>query len=189
MGCHRVLRWAPRTHEGFGFRVGRGRRLSGIKKARQAVRKRLAAYERQRCCAWNGRTSISSRGFITVAAHKSKTARRRLIPIAHNLSEWLRPYAQMSGQVYSARTRTYHADIDALRTFISLPTWPNNGLRHSFASYHLAFHQDAAALMLQMGHTTTREILRPIASSSGRTRLKNIGISDQSSLPPPSFQL
>src|ERR1700756_1529727 len=34
-----------------------------------------------------------------------------------------------SRQVYSARTRTYHADIDALRTFISLPTWPNNGLR------------------------------------------------------------
>ena len=98
------------------------------------------------------------RGFVTVSAHKSKTARRRLIPIAQNLAEWLRPYAQMSGPVYSTRTRNYHADLDALRISISLPTWPHNGLRHSFASYHLAFHQDAAALMLQMGHTTTREI-------------------------------
>ena len=67
-------------------------------------------------------------------------------------------YAQMSGPVYSTRTRNYHADLDSLRTLISLPAWPHNGLRHSFASYHLAFHQDAAALMLQMGHTTTREI-------------------------------
>jgi integrase len=98
------------------------------------------------------------RGFVTVAAHKSKTARRRLIPIAQNLGEWLRPYAQMSGPVYSTKTRNYHADIEALRRSIGLPAWPNNGLRHSFASYHLAFHQDAAALMLQMGHTTTREI-------------------------------
>ena len=98
------------------------------------------------------------RGFVAVAAHKSKTARRRLIPIAQNLAEWLRPYAQMSGAVYSTKTRNYHADIEALRRSIGLPAWPNNGLRHSFASYHLAFHQDAAALMLQMGHTTTREI-------------------------------
>jgi len=30
------------------------------------------------------------RGFVTVAAHKSKTARRRLIPIAQNLAEWVR---------------------------------------------------------------------------------------------------
>ena len=98
------------------------------------------------------------RGFVNVAAHKSKTARRRLIPIAQNLAEWLRPYAQMSGPVYSTKSRNYHADIEALRSSIDLSTWPNNGLRHSFASYHLAFHQDAAALMLQMGHTTTREI-------------------------------
>jgi integrase len=28
-------------------------------------------------------------------------------------------------------------------------------LRHSFASYHLAHFQDAAATALQMGHTTT----------------------------------
>jgi integrase len=98
------------------------------------------------------------RGFVTVAAHKSKTARRRLIPIAQNLAKWLRPYTQMSGPVYSTKTRNYHADIEALRSSIGLAAWPNNGLRHSFASYHLAFHQDAAALMLQMGHTTTREI-------------------------------
>ena len=98
------------------------------------------------------------RGFVTVAAHKSKTARRRLIPIAQNLAEWLRPYAQMSGPVYSTKTRNYHADIDALRSSIGLSTWPNNGLRHSFASYHLAKHQNAPQLALEMGHSTPRMI-------------------------------
>ena len=98
------------------------------------------------------------RGFVTVAAHKSKTARRRLIPIAQNLAEWLRPYAQMSGPVYSTKTRNYHADIEALRSSIGLSTWPNNGLRHSFASYHLAKHQNAPQLALEMGHSTPRMI-------------------------------
>jgi integrase len=98
------------------------------------------------------------RGIVTVAAHKSKTARRRLIPIAQNLAEWLRPYAQMSGPVYSTKTRNYHADIEALRSSIGLSTWPNNGLRHSFASYHLAKHQNAPQLALEMGHSTPRMI-------------------------------
>ena len=32
--------------------------------------------------------------------------------------------------------------------------WPSNALRHSCASYYLAYHQKAAALALQMGHTS-----------------------------------
>ena len=71
------------------------------------------------------------RGFVTVAAHKSKTARRRLIPIAQNLAEWLRPCAQMSGPVYSTKTRNYHADIEALRSSIGLSTWPKIQLPQS----------------------------------------------------------
>jgi hypothetical protein len=46
--------------------------------------------------------------------------------------------------------------------------WPTNALRHIFASYHLAKWQDAAALALQTGHTTTamlfghyREVVTP----------------------------
>jgi site-specific recombinase XerD len=36
--------------------------------------------------------------------------------------------------------------------------WPHDALRHSYASYHIAKFQDAAALALQMGHTTTKLI-------------------------------
>ena len=39
-----------------------------------------------------------------------------------------------------------------------LPKWPDNGLRHSYATYHLAFHENASALALHMGHTNTQLI-------------------------------
>jgi hypothetical protein len=37
---------------------------------------------------------------------------------------------------------------------VQIGKWPSNALRHSYASYHLAYHQNAAALALQMGHTS-----------------------------------
>ena len=46
--------------------------------------------------------------------------------------------------------------------------WPNNALRHGFASYHLAKFHDAAALALEMGHTDSdmlfahyRQLVKP----------------------------
>jgi integrase len=47
--------------------------------------------------------------------------------------------------------------------------WASNGLRHSFASYHLAKHSDFNGLALQLGHRTTkmlfdhyREVVTPL---------------------------
>jgi len=36
--------------------------------------------------------------------------------------------------------------------------WPDNRLRHSFASYHLMHFKDAKALALEMGHTNENTI-------------------------------
>jgi integrase len=98
------------------------------------------------------------RGFINVAASKSKTAKRRLIKIAPNLAAWLRPYSQKKGKLYPYSHRWYHLNVDLLKKPTKLSEWPNNGLRHSFASYHLAKHQNAPQLALDMGHTTPRMI-------------------------------
>jgi integrase len=107
------------------------------------------------------------RGFIHVAAKKTKSARRRLVKILPNLAAWLEPYAAATGKVYPGDNYQYHAAVAALVARVEL-TWPNNGLRHSYASYHLARYQDAGALMLQLGHTTAklifeayRELVRP----------------------------
>ena len=98
------------------------------------------------------------RGHITVSAKKAKTARRRLIPVASNLAQYLRPYAGMSGPVWPQGGRVYHKAIKRLRSDIGMTYWPQNALRHSFASYHLAKHCNASELMLYMGHTSTKQI-------------------------------
>ena len=56
------------------------------------------------------------------------------------------------------------SDLDAA----GITDWPDNALRHSFASYHLAHFKDAAALALEMGHTDSgmifnhyRQLVKP----------------------------
>jgi integrase len=94
------------------------------------------------------------RGYVEVRAAKAKTARRRLIPIADNLAEWLRPYAGRDGKVYTRSHQAYHNACARTAHEAGLQRWPTNGLRHSYASYHLALHQNAPALSLNMGHTS-----------------------------------
>jgi hypothetical protein len=41
-----------------------------------------------------------------------------------------------------------------------LKPWPSKGLRHSFASNHLAHFHDAARLALELGHTDQEPLFR-----------------------------
>ena len=43
---------------------------------------------------------------------------------------------------------------DPLEKMLGLNTWPDNCLRHSFASYHVPIHNDYPALSILMGHAT-----------------------------------
>ncbi len=85
------------------------------------------------------------RGHITISAHKSKTATRRLVPIAPNLSEWLAPYRKATGKIFATRA--------ARRARSIAKSWPNNVLRHSYATYRLAITHDAARVALEMGNS------------------------------------
>jgi integrase len=94
------------------------------------------------------------RGFVQVAAEHAKGARRRLIEMSENLKEWLLPYADRSGKLWPLSHMEFYRDLETARANAGISKWPSNALRHSYASYHLAFHQNAAALALQMGHTS-----------------------------------
>jgi integrase len=98
------------------------------------------------------------RGFLNVGASKSKTARRRLIKMEPNLQAWLSPFASCTGPIFAQSTHVLFNRLDPIRKSAGLTKWPKNGLRHSFASYHLAKYQDAAKLALDMGHSTTKMI-------------------------------
>jgi integrase len=97
------------------------------------------------------------RGLIHVNADIAKRSKRRLVSITENLKAWLSPYARNSGRVYPVGFRSYHKEINKLCFRLSVG-WVDNGLRHSYASYHLAKHEDAPALALQMGETDVRTI-------------------------------
>ena len=47
--------------------------------------------------------------------------------------------------------------------------WPDNCLRHSFASYHLAIREDAGATAYQMGHTAPGTLYREYARAVRRS--------------------
>jgi integrase len=92
-----------------------------------------------------------TRGHIEVKAAKAKSARRRIIPIQPNLAEWLNPYAPMKGSVVPEGAR---GKLDRVRKAAGLASWPQNGLRHSYASYRLAEIHDAPRVAAELGHTT-----------------------------------
>ncbi|WP_395719405.1 tyrosine recombinase XerC [Prosthecobacter sp.] len=93
------------------------------------------------------------RGFIEVTAEDAKSSQRRLVEITPNLRAWLEPHARLSGPVRLTEMR--HRDRFNLARKVADVAWPANACRHSFASYHLALHQDAAKTALQLGHTNT----------------------------------
>ncbi len=107
-----------------------------------------------------------SGGFITVAADKSKTKSRRIVPISANLSQWLAPYAKRTGKVQKLTT-AFLREARAACVKESGVAWKANALRHSFASYRLAQVQNAAQVALEMGNSADvifkhyREIVRP----------------------------
>lgn len=104
---------------------------------------------------------------IEVRADKAKTARRRFIKVQPNLAEWLSPHVKDSGPVCPPKWLHFfkQARKDA---GLAGAAWPDNALRHSFASYYAAHFRDAGQLAAEMGHTTPaivfqhyRELVRP----------------------------
>jgi integrase len=97
------------------------------------------------------------KGYIHVAPEKSKTARRRLVPIRPNLAAWLEPHAARTGPLWPKNGRKL---FEQARADAGIDPWPHDGLRHSFASYHLAAFKNAAELALEMGHESTKLIFK-----------------------------
>ena len=104
-------------------------------------------------------------GFIEVKAAKAKTASRRLVPIQENLRAWLAPYRIYTGYVCPPNLQKKINDDREQARLRS--NWPQNALRHSFGSYHLARFHDAARLALEMGNSPAiifkhyRQLVKP----------------------------
>ena len=89
-----------------------------------------------------------ARGYVQVGKAKAKTATRRLVPIQPNLEMWLAPYRAQSGWIFVSEHAADRAIAQAKASGIE---WPNNVLRHSYATYRLAQCRDAARVALENG--------------------------------------
>jgi integrase len=104
-------------------------------------------------------------GLVEVKAQKSKTAMRRFVTMQPNLREWLLPLRKHKGNI---TPEDFNKGFVHAREAAGITDWPDNALRHSFASYHLAHFKNAAATALELGHHDSRvtfahyrELVRP----------------------------
>jgi integrase len=93
-------------------------------------------------------------GLIEVTAQNSKTAQRRLVTMQPNLREWLLPLRKHKGNV--TPSNCFRELFEQARAAAGIAEWPDNALRHSFASYHLAHFKNAASTALELGHHDSR---------------------------------
>jgi integrase len=92
---------------------------------------------------------------INVAASKAKTATVRWVDMTDPLIEWLTPHRKASGPIFPMSEGKASQAITAASKAAGMTSWPKDGLRHSFGSYHLAAHDNAALTARQMGHAST----------------------------------
>ena len=91
-------------------------------------------------------------GYIEVAAHKAKTATRRIAPISENLAYWLAIAPRNAESVWPHSKAWF---FEALRNAAAAAgiTWKQNALRHSYISYRLAEIQDVNRMALEAGNS------------------------------------
>ncbi len=99
------------------------------------------------------------RGFIEVKAAKSKTAQRRLVEMSPNLMAFLKPHAALAGKVRPTEA-VYRERLSEAARVAGITPWPHNALRHTYASFHLALHEDAGKTALQLGHTESTTLFK-----------------------------
>lgn len=114
----------------------------------------LAGIRREEVTKLDWREVRFDAGVIEVTTGKSKTAQRRLVDICEKLRDILKPLQKPSGPVVPKSFGKHSAELRRLLISSGF-LWPKNALRHSFASYHLTLHQDAAKTALQLGHKGT----------------------------------
>lgn len=92
----------------------------------------------------------TNQNLIRVTSEKAKTGQRRIVPIQPNLAKWLESHVLERGSI--CRSCKIPERVTALADTLKIE-WPNNALRHSYASYRLAQCQDTAKVALEMGNS------------------------------------
>ena len=93
------------------------------------------------------------RKHIDLPAEITKDGDRRIVDMSDNLVEWLLSCRKESNALLPGNFRRKRW---ALCRTMNWKDWPDDILRHSYGSYHLAKHRNAALTAEQMGHKNAR---------------------------------
>lgn len=108
-----------------------------------------------------------AQGHMEVTAKKAKNAQRRIVPISDNLAQWPRPYVRTAGLLFKGHGTRFLGKVTKVAGACKF-AWPQNALRHSYASYRLAVCKSAAEVALDMGNSLRmvfehyRELVTPV---------------------------
>ncbi len=98
-------------------------------------------------------------GQIHIPVEVSKTGRDRYIPIEETLSDWLRYIAPPQvGAVTPPRNHVVRRR--KVQRSAGITPWPQDVMRHSYASYWMTIHRDEDRCRDAMGHSTKDMLVR-----------------------------
>ena len=94
---------------------------------------------------------------IYIPAEVSKTGRKRYVKIEPTLKEWLAYiHPPRLGPVTPKRNHTKRRR--AIQRAAGIVPWPQDGMRHSYASYWMTIHRDEDQCRDNMGHRTKEQL-------------------------------
>ena len=97
---------------------------------------------------------------IHIPPEIAKTRQQRFVDIHPVLEEWLRgKRGKDSDRVCKGEKFKRQTVAKAIKKTAGLKTWPKDGLRHTFASNHLAHFRNAGETSIQLGHIRNRDML------------------------------
>jgi integrase len=101
-------------------------------------------------------------GHIEISSGKSKTRQRRLVEIVPALAQWLEPFKELTGKIWTGHEVTFQQHLCDLCDNAKYETKPghkatvkrkHNGLRHAFCTYHFAAHGNENLTAQQAGNS------------------------------------
>lgn len=123
-------------------------------------------------------------GKVTLRAKITKKGRKRINAISENAKAWL----ELCKSTGNVAPQNYVNRMRAIRTEAKI-LYPQNAMRHSFASYHVAMHENASLTAFMLGHpdsvllyNTYRELV-PQADAKRYWKIRPDGISPSKKLP------
>ena len=98
-----------------------------------------------------GEQNISiEQGEVELKGKQTKTRRKRFVDMSDNCVAWMKLGAELP--IVNLADR-WSELLKTVKAKWGIDKWPHDCLRHSFCSYYLAHHEDAAKTALQAGHT------------------------------------